>query len=143
MFCGLSHYNQPDSEGNDKLEMSKDLKASMKELGFKWARMDNNIDGTRSTVFKYKAGARDRESSYERDRQVRLSTGQLLIAKIAFKYFTLVSDNHVTSKDARKGRYGLKKTTHHSTPHTVSYRQFEPFIRTWMMLHSPSWHQTD
>lgn len=131
VLCGLRHYNQPDADGNDKLEMSKELKESMKQLGFKWAQMDNNADGTRATVFRYKAGARERDSSYERDRQIRLNTAQLLIAKINFKYFTLVSDNHVTSKEARRGIHHLTKTIHHLMPHMESYQPSEPSTETW------------
>jgi hypothetical protein len=131
VILSCRHFNQAEKEEPAKLDMSKELKESLKTLGFRWLRLDNNTDGSRCTSFIYRTGSKERGDSYEREKMTRLNTGQILIAKIAFKFITLVSDIHLTSKESRRGSASLMQTTRRSTRPMASSVPCESSIASW------------
>jgi hypothetical protein len=97
VLFSFRHFNQPDNKGEPKLAILDTFKDHMKGVGYKWLRLDNNPDGSRWTCFIYRTGGKERGDSHERERQTRLKTGQLLIAKLQVKYLVTASHDLISS----------------------------------------------
>lgn len=107
VLFSFKHFNQPDDKGELKLAILETFKEHMKRVGYRWLRLDNNQDGTRWTCFIYRAGGKERGDSHERERQTRLKTGQLLIAKFLLKYVVTASHDPITSLQSSSSKVGL------------------------------------
>ena len=105
VLFSFKHFNQQDEKGESKLNMLEGFKERMKKIGYKWLRLDNHTDGSRWTCFIYRVGAADREKSHERERQTRLKTGKLLVAKLSIKYGAVASTSELTYNVTSKSRF--------------------------------------
>lgn len=53
VLFSVKHYNITEN-GETKLKLSEEIKLQLKQSGYKWKSMNNEADGSRSTVFYYR-----------------------------------------------------------------------------------------
>jgi hypothetical protein len=109
VLFSFRHFNQTDEKGEMKLNMLEAFKEHLKKIGYKWLRLDNHTDGSRWTCFIFRAGAKDRGDSHERERQTRLKTGQLLTSKLQLKYVVLASHDEIICQKSSKSNRPLSR----------------------------------
>lgn len=88
VIIGVDH-REVEVDGKAKVKMDPFFKEKLKEIGFKWLKIEN-VDGRRFTVFKLKSGIESNEASG--GNIMRLSTGKIQVSKVFVDHFLVLSD---------------------------------------------------
>lgn len=76
-------------DGKKKTKMDPFFKEKLKEIGFKWLKLQNS-GGRRYTVFRLKQGSESNEAS--NNTLMRLSTGKIQVSKVFIDHLIIMSD---------------------------------------------------
>lgn len=90
VLINLKHFMDNSDPAGSKLKINEDFKNRLKEIGFRWRSLNNYEDGSRYTLFSYKPSEKN-----QLDDEMRLTTGQILVAKLNCTHLMLATDGQI------------------------------------------------
>lgn len=104
VLINLKHFVDAADPAGPKLKINDEFKNRLKDIGFRWRSLNNYEDGSRYTLFSYKPSEKNQPAD-----EMRLTTGQILVAKLNCTHLMLATDGQINLGGLNKSSVFLSR----------------------------------